>query len=106
MKKGYFVVFFTQQNRRHQDRPVAEWVLDEAKRLGVRGATVFSGKEGVGHDGRCHTDNYFDFEDSPVQVAMALTGQECDLLLARLAENDLRVFFTKSEIEFGFTTED
>lgn len=103
--KGYLVVFFTQQNRRHEDMSVANWILEEARRLGVRGATLFSGKEGFGHDGRYHADTLFDLEDPPVQVTMALTGDECDKLMARIAESNLRVFFTKTQAEFGFTSE-
>ncbi len=103
--EGYLVTFFTQHNREHGGMPVATWIIEEAKKLGVRGATLFSGKEGFGHDGRFHSDNYFDLEDPPVQVAMALTFEECDRLLARFAESGLRVFYTRSRIEFGFTSE-
>ncbi|MBG0776387.1 MAG: DUF190 domain-containing protein [Desulfovibrionaceae bacterium] len=103
--QGYLVTFFTQQNRTHEDMPLARWIIEAARRLGVRGATLFSGREGFGHDGRFHSENYFDLGDAPVQVAMALTAEECDALLARLAQQGLRVFYTKSAIEFGFTTE-
>ncbi|WP_320171255.1 DUF190 domain-containing protein [Maridesulfovibrio sp.] len=104
--EGYLVIFFTQQNRTHEDVSVANWILKAARDLGVRGATLFSGKEGFGHDGRLHTDNYFDLQDPPVQVAMALTHEECDKLMAILKEGGLRVFYTKSAIEFGFVSED
>jgi uncharacterized protein len=78
-------------------RPVASWLF--------RRATLFSGKEGFGHDGRFHSESYFDLEDLPQQVAMALTSEEYETLMDRLEEHQLRVFYTKSEIEFGFTTE-
>ncbi|WP_207264769.1 DUF190 domain-containing protein [Desulfovibrio sp. Huiquan2017] len=103
--QGYFVTFFTQQSREHDGLPVATWIVEQARHIGVRGATLFSGKEGFGHDGRFHSDNFFDLEDPPVQVALALTGEECDALMTRFAESGLRVFYTKSEIEFGFTSD-
>lgn len=103
--KGYLVVFFTQQNRKHGEVSVASFILEEAKKLGVRGATLFSGKEGFGHDGRYHADNFFELEDPPVQVSMALSPEECDNLLNLFNKEGLRVFYTKSEIEFGFTSE-
>lgn len=103
--KGYLVTFFTQQNRKYQGIPLAKWIVGEAMKLGVCGATLFSGKEGFGHDGRFHSDNYFDYEDSPLQVAMALTSDECDRLMAYLEKNKVRVFYTKSEVTFGFTFE-
>ncbi|WP_319584920.1 DUF190 domain-containing protein [uncultured Pseudodesulfovibrio sp.] len=103
--QGYFVTFFTQQSREHDGQPVATWIVNEARRLGVRGATLLSGSEGFGHDGRFHSDNFFDLQDKPVQVGLALTQDECDKLMARFQEAGLRVFFTKSEIEFGFTSD-
>lgn len=104
--KGYFVTFFTQQNRVHEGMPLAEWIISEAKKIGVRGATLFSGREGFGHDGRFHSGNYFDLEDTPQLVTMALTADECSSLLATLKSSDQRVFYTRSEAEFGFTCGD
>lgn len=103
--KGYLVTFYTQQNRTVDGASVAQVILDEARDLGVRGATLFSGKEGFGHDGRFHSDNYFDLEDPPVQVSMALTREECDSLMRCINNRNMRVFYTRSEIEFGFTGE-
>lgn len=103
--QGYFVTFFTQQNRTHDGMQLARWLVEQAQALGISGATLFSGKAGFGHDGRFHSENYFDLEDPPLQVAMALAPEECDKLMARLREEGVRIFFTKSRIEFGFTTE-
>jgi len=104
--KGYLVIFFTQRSRTHEGVPVSRWIIGAAKELGARGATLLTGSEGFGHDGRSHTDNYFDLEDPPEQVTMALTAAECDQLLHLLRDSGLRVFYTRSEIEFGFTRDD
>lgn len=106
MVQGFLVIFYTQQNRMHGDIPLARWIIETAKHMGVRGATLSSGSEGFGHDGRFHSENLFDLEDKPLQVSMALTGDECDRLMARIRESGLRVFYTKSSVEFGFTTGD
>ncbi|WP_432735243.1 DUF190 domain-containing protein [Maridesulfovibrio sp. FT414] len=105
MQKGYSVTFFTQRNRTHEEIPLARWIIEEARKIGVGGATLFSGKEGFGHDGQFHSENYFDLEDQPLQVTIALTPAEYEALMARIEENRLRVFYTKSEVEFGFTAE-
>lgn len=105
MKEGYLVKFFTQQNREYNGASIAGWLVDEAKKIGIRGATLFSGKEGFGHDGRYHGDTIFGFEDPPVQVDMALTFEEYDKLMLCIKESGLRIFFTKSKIEFGYTSE-
>jgi PII-like signaling protein len=103
--KGYKVSFFTQQNRQHRGMPLANWIVEEAKKLGVRGATLIPGREGFGHDGRFHSDSLFGFEDSPLQVVLVLTDDECARLFALIEENQLRIFYTKCQAEFGHTSE-
>ncbi|SFM95617.1 DUF190 domain-containing protein [Nitrosomonas communis] len=40
--QGFQVTFFTQQDRRHGSLPLGEWLLQEARRLGVAGATLIA----------------------------------------------------------------
>ncbi|WP_319468359.1 DUF190 domain-containing protein [uncultured Pseudodesulfovibrio sp.] len=105
MMKGNLVTFFTQQSRTFEGISLAKWIVEEARKLGVGGATLMTGQEGFGHDGRFHSDSYFDLEDQPLQVSMALTFKEYENLMVRLEESHICVFYTKSEIEFGFTSE-
>ena len=37
---GYQITFFTQQDRRHRGKPMADWLVVLAGELGLRGATV------------------------------------------------------------------
>lgn len=103
---GYLVTFFTQENREHNKTSMASWILEEAKNLGVRGASLFSGQEGFGHDGRFHSENYFDLGDRPQQVVLALTYDEFDKLFKSIKENNMRIFYTKVHAEFGYTSEE
>ncbi|MFV0436517.1 MAG: DUF190 domain-containing protein [Desulfopila sp.] len=103
--EGYVVTFFTQENREHNDVSLANWLIEEAKKLGARGATLLSGQEGFGHDGIFRSASYFDLEDRPQQVIMALTNDECAQLFTRIKENNLRIFYTKVPGVFGYTGE-
>lgn len=103
--QGYLLTFYTQQNRSHNGTPIARWILDQARALGIRGATLTTGLEGFGHDGRSHSGDIFNLEDPPLQVAMALTADECDTLMAHIEAERVRIFYTKSGVEFGFTAE-
>lgn len=104
--KGYLITFFTQRNRKHGDKTLPEWIAEEAKLLGIRGTTVLSATEGFGHDGRFHSAGFFDLEDLPMQVVMAVSPEECNRLFSRLNTEKVRVFYTKAAIEFGTTGED
>ena len=102
---GYIVTLFTQQNREHDGVSVASWIVETAKQLGFRGATLLSGQEGFGHDGRFHSQGLFDLEDPPLQVVLVLTHDECERLFAAIKEKQLSVFFTKTVTEFGITSD-
>ena len=106
MKDGYLITFFTQQSREHNGMPLAHWIVEEAKQLGASGATLSAAKEGFGHDGRLHSEGFFNLEDPPQKIVMALRPEICDLLVARIAEEGVKVFFTKTRVSFGFTIED
>jgi PII-like signaling protein len=99
--QGYQVTFFTQQDRKHGHESLAEWIMHEAKKLGIRGATLTASAQGLGHSGRMHSSHFFDLADQPLEVTMALTQEECDMLFACLVEEKVHVFYVKSQIEFG-----
>ena len=40
--KGLQLTFFTQQDRRHGTLPLGEWLIQEARKLGVPGATLIA----------------------------------------------------------------
>ena len=45
---GYQINFYTLQNRSYQNQPVAEWLLEKAQLMGIRGATVIHANESFG----------------------------------------------------------
>jgi len=99
--KGFQLTFYTQQNRHHEGRPVGEWLIMTARSLGIRGATEFVAAEGFGHDHRLHSWHFFELADQPVEVKMAVTEQEAEMLFKRLEGEAVRLFYVKSEVEFG-----
>lgn len=98
---GYQVTFFTQQDRMHRHQPLAQWLMEEARRMGLRGATLSGAIGGIGHDGAVHAISLIDLSDQPVQVMMVVSEQECERLFERLAQEKLRLFYLKVAAEFG-----
>ena len=99
--KGYLVIFFTQQNRRYQGKMLGEWIVDVAKEMGLRGATLCTGIEGFGHTGKLHSSHFFELADQPTEIRMAITEDESDRLFKRLELEDISVFYIKTPIEMG-----
>jgi PII-like signaling protein len=103
--QGCQLTFYTQQDRKHEHRPLGEWLLDEARRLDISGATLSAAVEGYGHHGHLHSARFFELADQPLQVTMAVDDESAARLLARLKEAGVNVFYVKAPIEFGMTGE-
>lgn len=99
--RGYQITFFTQQDRLHGRIPLAQWLIEQAKRLGMRGATLNGGLGGLGHDGVMHTINLFDLSDQPVQVTLIVTEEEAGHFFRYLQKEKVNVFYVKVAVEFG-----
>jgi PII-like signaling protein len=99
--KGYQVSFLTVQGHRHGAKPMAEWLLQVAMELGLRGATVIPGSEGFGRHRHVHSAHFFELADQPVEVVMAVTEDESARLFARLQAEGVHLFYVKAPVEFG-----
>ena len=99
--KGFQITFFTQQNRRHGHLLVHEWLLQLSKTLDIKGATVTTGAEGIGHTGKVHSAHFFELADQPVEVTMVVSESQCAILFERLEKEHADLFYSKSPVEFG-----
>lgn len=102
---GYQLTFFTQQGRVHGMVNLAEWLLQQAKAVGIKGATVATAQGGYGRNGKYYSVHFFEMGEQPVEVTMAVDAVQVDLLFAKINEEQLGIFYIKIPIEFGVTGE-
>jgi PII-like signaling protein len=103
---GYQISFFTQQDKRHHGKAMADWLVHLARDIGLRGSTIIPGSEGFGHHGRIHSAHFFELADQPLEVVMAVTADEADRLFDRLKAEGVHLFYVKTPVEFGILGED
>jgi len=103
---GYQLTFYTEQSRHHGHHTIIEWLLHEAKQLGIHGATVINCAEGTGHAGAHHAAHMLSMAEQPVQVILAVSEEEADRMLEAVKAEHVHVFFTRSPIEFGVLGDD
>jgi PII-like signaling protein len=99
--KGYQITFFTQQDRKHKGRALGEWLIQLAKELGLRGATLVNATEGFGHSGKIHSAHFFELADQPQAVIMTATDDQATNLFSRLGIEEPGLFYVKAPVEFG-----
>ncbi|HEX7643520.1 MAG TPA: DUF190 domain-containing protein [Burkholderiaceae bacterium] len=95
--KGYQLEFFTQQDIFHGGKHLSDWLIDQARALGIKSATVFMGSTSL----RQQAAHMFDLIDHPVQVTMILSEDQCDSLFAALKKEKLHLFYVKLPVEYG-----
>jgi uncharacterized protein len=98
---GFQLTFFTQQDHRHHGKSVAQWLLEEARAMGIGGATLIEASEGFGHHRHLHRVDIVHLSDQPLSVVMAVTADEVDRLFARLQAEQIKVFYSRTPVEFG-----
>jgi PII-like signaling protein len=98
---GFQLTFFTSQDKRHKGKQLGDWLVQLAREMGLRGATLAGAGEGFGHHKKLHSVHFFEIADQPLEVIMVLTESECDRLFARLAQEKVQVFYVKTPAEFG-----
>jgi PII-like signaling protein len=103
---GYQLTFFTSQDHRIHGTSVAHWLVEKARGMGIRGATLLSASEGFGHHGRLHSAHFFELADQPLEVIMAVTTEEAARLFAMLDSEGVKLFYSRTPVEFGITGED
>jgi PII-like signaling protein len=99
--QGFQITLMTEQSRRIGKQTATEWLLHAAKELGITGATVMTGSESVGSDGKRHSARFFELSDQPIEVVFAVTEPQADALFERIAAVPVRLFYIKTPIEFG-----
>ena len=99
--QGFQLTFFTQQDHRHAGKSLAHWLVEKARAMGIGGATLVAGAEGFGHHRHLHAAHLIRFTDQPLEVVMAVTTEESDRFFAMLKAEHIKVFYSKTPVEFG-----
>jgi PII-like signaling protein len=98
---GYQLTFFTVQDYRRHGKPIGEWLVQTARHIGLRGATLIAASEGFGAHRRIHSAHFFELVDQPLEVQMIATEEECDRLFAFLRTEGVKLFYVESAVDFG-----
>ena len=100
--KGSFLRFYTHENRKVHGVLFYEWLLEQAKKVGVHGGTAFKAMAGFGRHGVLHEAKFFELAgDLTVEVEFIVTEEEARKLFDVIRAAKLRVFYACVPAEFG-----
>jgi PII-like signaling protein len=93
--------FYVHESRRHHHVLLYDWLLEQAKQLGIRGGSAFRAIAGFGRHGILHEEHFFELAgDVAVEVELAVTDAEADRMIARIREEGINVFYMRIPVEF------
>jgi PII-like signaling protein len=100
--QGTYLKFYVHENRNHQHVLVYEWLLEQAKKIGIHGGSAFKAIAGFGRHGVFHEEHFFELAgDLPVEVVFMVSDAEADQLLAVLKNDGLTLFYIRMAAEYG-----
>src|SRR5205085_5034859 len=79
---GTILRFYVHENRTHRHVALFEWLLEQAKKLGIQGGSAFRAIAGFGRHGILHEEHFFELAaDMTIEVEFVVTNAEAETLL-------------------------
>lgn len=94
--------FYVSEKQRHNDELLYEWLLQEAKLLGIPGGSAVRVIAGFGRHGRLHEETFFELGgELTIQIEFVLSGEQADQLLEKLGSQQLNLFYLRHAVTTG-----
>jgi len=99
---GTFLRFYVHEHRRHGGALLYEWLLEQARALGIPGGSAFRAIAGYGRHGVLHEQRFFELAaDLPVEVEFIVDDAQAATLLDLLRREGVDVVYARIPAEVG-----
>jgi uncharacterized protein len=103
--QGTCLKVFVSETQRFDGMLLFEWLLEQAKKIGIGGGTALRAIAGFGRHGKLHEEAFFELAgDLPVEVEFLLSEEQATRLLELLRAHKLKLFYVKIPAEYGVTS--
>ena len=94
--------FYISEKQHHAGKPLYEWLLEEAKGLGVHGGSAFRAIAGFGRHGKMHEETFFELAgELGLKVEFLMEDELVEQLLGRVRAQGMNVFYVKQPVQAG-----
>ena len=99
---GTLLRFYVHENRKHRHILLYEWLLEQARKLGIHGGSAFRAIAGFGRHGVMHEEHFFELAgDLTVEIDFAVSDDEAQRLLDLIRDERISIFYVRMPIEYG-----
>lgn len=94
--------FYVGEKQHHAGMLLYEWLLEEARLIGIKGGSAFRAIAGFGRHGRLHEETFFELAgELAVKVEFVLDDETADRLLQHVAGQRLGIFYKRCAVQAG-----
>ncbi|HZP94702.1 MAG TPA: DUF190 domain-containing protein [Burkholderiales bacterium] len=102
--KGTYLRFYMHENRKYHHILLYEWLLEEAKKIGIGGGSVFRGIAGFGRHGVIHEEHFFELAgDLPIEVEFLVSDADAERILEMVKQARIRIVYVRAPVEYFMT---
>jgi len=96
------LAFFVSEKQHHAGKPLYEWLLEEAKAMGIHGGSAFRAIAGFGRHGTMHEETFFELAgELAVKIEFILDDASADRLLKSVQNENKKVFYVRHKVDSG-----
>lgn len=96
------LTFYVTEKQLHAGVPLYEWLLEEAKALGILGGSAFRAIAGFGRHGRLREETFFELAgELAVKVEFILDDKLAEQLMQRVRTQNLNIFYVRHNVQSG-----
>ena len=100
--RGTLLRFYVHEKRKHRHIALFEWLLEQAKKMGIHGGSAFRAVAGFGRHGILHEEHFFELAaDMTIEVEFVVSDEEADKLLDLSRRERVSIFYARVPAEFG-----
>jgi PII-like signaling protein len=100
--QGQFIRFYLNEASLHRGRPEWEWLLEQARNLGIGGGSAFKAMAGFGRHRVLHESRFFELGgELPVEVEFIATDAQVARLLDLLRAEKVEIVYAVVPARFG-----
>ena len=105
--QGSYLRFFIHEDRKHRGRLLFEWLLEQARTMGIARGTAFRAIADFGRHKVIHEQHFYELAgEITVRVDFLVTAAEAERLLQLVEAEKLEIPYAVFPVEYGVTEGD
>lgn len=94
--------FYVSEKQHQAGKPLHDWLLAEAKAMGVQGGSAFRAIAGFGRHGKMHEDTFFELAgELAVKVEFIMDDEQTEQFMQKIRAQHPGIFFVRHKVESG-----